>query len=126
MLSLGLHRSPRTATKVEFHHKVCCCVLVQICWVNPKAFALESTLGADDAPIGDIIGPDFYDWDLSLRKSFSFGERASLQTQADAFNAFNRANWNTPTVNNVTAAAFGQITTSLPARVLLFGGKINF
>jgi len=97
-----------------------------ICWVNPNAFALESNLGAGDAPIGDIIGPNFYDWDLSLRKSFSFGERASLQFEADAFNAFNRANWNNPTVNNATAPSFGQITTSLPARVLLFGGKINF
>jgi hypothetical protein len=36
------------------------------------------------------------------------------------------ANWNNPTVNNAGAASFGEITTSLPARVLLFGGKINF
>jgi hypothetical protein len=102
------------------------CPALKICWANPNAFTTESVLGAGDAPIGNIIGPDFYDWDLSLRKSFSFGERASLQFQADAFNAFNRANWNNPTVNNAGAASFGEITTSLPARVLLFGGKINF
>ena len=89
-------------------------------WSAPK-------VGAGDAPIGDIIGPDFYDWDLSLRKSFALSVRegASPQFQADAFNAFNRANWNNPTVNNAGAVSFGQITTSLPARVLLFGGKIN-
>jgi hypothetical protein len=29
-------------------------------------------------------------------------------------------------VNNAGAASFGEITTSLPARVLLFGGKVNF
>ena len=41
--------------------------------------------------------------------------------QADAFNAFNRANWNNPAVNNVGAASFGQITGSLPGRVLQLG-----
>jgi len=99
-----------------------------ICWVNPNAFSLESPLGAGDAPVGNIIGPNFYQWDLSLRKTFRlpFREGLSLQFQADAFNAFNRVNWNNPTVNNVGAASFGQITGSLPARVLQFGGKINF
>ena len=99
-----------------------------ICWVNPNAFTLESVLGAGDAPVSNIIGPDYYQWDLSLRKAFPlpFREGMSLQFQADAFDAFNRVNWNNPTVNNVGAGSFGQITGSLPARVLQFGGKINF
>src|ERR1039458_4900191 len=73
-----------------------------LCWVNPNAFALESSLGAGQAPIGDIIGPNFYQWDLSLRKTFKLPSREGmrLQFQADAFNAFNRTNWNNPTVNN--------------------------
>jgi len=99
-----------------------------ICWVNPNAFALESPLGAGDAPIGNIIGPNFYQWDLSLRKSFNlpFREGMKLQFQADAFNAFNRTNWNNPTVNNAGTSSFGQITGSLPSRVLQFGGKFSF
>jgi hypothetical protein len=99
-----------------------------ICWVNPNAFATEGPLGAGDAPIGDIIGPNFYEWDLSLRKVFDlpFREGMHLQFQADAFNAFNRANWNNPTVNNAGATTFGQITGSLPGRVLQFGGKFTF
>jgi len=99
-----------------------------ICWVNPNAFALSSALGAGDAPIGDIIGPNYYQWDLSLRKTFTLPYREGLrfQFQADAFNAFNRANWNNPNVGNPGAASFGQITTSLPARVFQFGGKFNF
>jgi len=99
-----------------------------ICWVNPNAFALEGALGAGDAPVNNIIGPNFYQWDLSARKIFPlpFREGMSVQFQADAFNAFNRANWNNPTVNNVGAASFGQITGSLPGRVLQLGGKFNF
>jgi hypothetical protein len=53
-------------------------------------------------------------------------EGLKLQFQADAFNVFNRANWNNPTVNNAGTSSFGQITGSLPARVLQLGGKINF
>src|SRR3984957_9069740 len=99
-----------------------------VCWVNPGAFALEGALGAGDAGIGNILGPDFYQWDLSLRKIFAlpFREGMRLQFQADAFNAFNRANWNNPTVNNVGSSSFGQITSSLPGRVLQFGGKFTF
>jgi hypothetical protein len=99
-----------------------------ICWVNPAAFTLEPFLGAGDTSIGNIIGPNYYQWDLSLRKAFRlpFREGMRLQFQADAFNAFNRANWNNPTVNNVTTASFGQITGSLPARVLQLGGKFTF
>jgi hypothetical protein len=98
-----------------------------ICWVNPNAFALASVLGAGNAPIGNIIGPNFYQWDLSARKTFNLPrEGMKLQFQADAFNAFNRANWNNPTVNNAGTASFGQITGSLPGRVLQLGGKFNF
>jgi hypothetical protein len=99
-----------------------------ICWANPNAFVQEGALGAGQAPIGDIIGPNFYSWDLSLRKIFNlpFREGMRLQFQADAFNAFNRTNWNNPTVNNAGSSSFGQITGSLPARVLQFGGKFIF
>lgn len=99
-----------------------------ICWVNPNAFAAASVLGAGNAPIGNIIGPNFYQWDLSLRKTVNlpFREGMRLQFQADAFNAFNRANWNNPTVNNAGSSSFGQITSSLPARVLQIGAKFNF
>jgi Carboxypeptidase regulatory-like domain len=105
-----------------------------ICWVNPRAFTTASFLGAGDTSIGDIIGPNYYQWDMSLRKTFNlpFREGMRLMFQADAFNSFNRANWNNPTTNNAPTAGnaatstFGQITGSLPGRVLQFGGKFNF
>jgi hypothetical protein len=81
-----------------------------------------------DAPIGDIIGPSFSQFDLSARKIFDLPGREGmrLQFQVDAFNAFNHANWNNPTVSNAGSPNFGQITGSLPARVLQFGAKFNF
>lgn len=108
------------------------CPAGKVCWFNPNAFVPATALGAGDAPIGNIIGPDFYQWDMSLRKQFALPvESMKLQFQADAFNVFNHTNWNNPTVNNAPApgtanSSFGQITTSLPARVLQFGAKFIF
>lgn len=97
-----------------------------ICWFNPNAFALPSTLGAGDAPINDLIGPNFYTWDLTARKTvvLPWREGLSFQIEGDAFNAFNRANWSNPGTSVTTT--FGQITGSLPARVVQLGGKVNF
>jgi hypothetical protein len=110
-----------SGTCANFHAK---------CWVNPGAFVSESALGAGDAPTNNIIGPSFYQWDLSLRKVFNlYKERASLQFRADAFNAFNQTNWNGTagfSLNNVGSPTFGQITQAFAARVLQFGAKINF
>jgi outer membrane receptor protein involved in Fe transport len=101
-----------------------------ICWVNPAAFVPESKLGAGDAPVNDIIGPHFYQWDLSLRKLFNLpGEGMGLQFRIDAYDAFNQTNWsglNGFSVNNAGAGSFGQITQSFPARVLQFGLKFSF
>jgi hypothetical protein len=114
-----------------------CANPLAICWVNPNAFTAAgapnappeaSALGAGDTPIGNIIGPNFYQWDASVRKTFAlpFREGWRLQFQADAFNVFNRANWNNPNVGNAGSASFGQITGSLPGRILQFGGKFSF
>src|SRR5215469_8744967 len=101
-----------------------------ICWVNPSAFAAESPFGAGDAPTSDIIGPAFYQWDMSLRKNFALPrEGMSLRLQADAFNVFNQTNWNATSgfsVNNVGSSTFGQITQAFPARILQFGIKFAF
>ena len=103
------------------------CPAGKICWVNPNAVVAASNLGAGDASLGNIIGPNFYQWDMSLRKQFGLPvESMKLQFQADAFNVFNHTNWNNPTTNNAGAASFGQITTALPARVLQFGAKFVF
>ncbi|MGH9572213.1 MAG: carboxypeptidase regulatory-like domain-containing protein [Candidatus Acidiferrales bacterium] len=99
-----------------------------ICWLNPAAFSTASLLGAGDAPIGQLIGPNFYTWDLTARKTvvLPWREGMSFEIEGDAFNAFNRANWNNPGTGNAGSPTFGQITGSLPARVLQLGAKINF
>jgi len=104
-----------------------CANVHAICWANPNAFAPASAFGAGSAPTADIIGPDYYQWDMSLKKEFGLPhEGMTLQLRTEAFNVFNHTNWNGPTVNNAGSASFGQITTSLPARILQFGVRFAF
>lgn len=49
-----------------------------ICWFNPNAFGPASELGAGDTPVNNLIGPHFYQWDLSLRKTIALPWREGL------------------------------------------------
>jgi carboxypeptidase family protein len=101
------------------------CPARKVCWFNPGAFSLAPNTSAGNASIGSIIGPDYYTWDASLRKTFKLPrEEMSLMFQADAFNAFNRTNWNNPSTSANSTA--GQITSANPPRQVQFGAKFNF
>src|SRR5260370_39040504 len=58
-------------------------------------------------------GPGFVEVDLSIAKTFHFTERLRLQLRADAFNALNRVNLNTPILDLSSTATFGQSTSAL-------------
>ena len=90
-------------------------------------------------------GPDFWNLDSGLLKTFKITERVNLQFRAEAFNILNHPNFlnprnassGTPRVNNSLFARTCCSTASLPAsatviaigepnRVLQFGAKVNF
>jgi hypothetical protein len=64
--------------------------------------------------------------DFSVHKSFGLGgERRKLEFRAEAFNLFNHPNYGLPD-SNVSDAAYGQITSSLPPRQLQFALRLSF
>jgi outer membrane receptor protein involved in Fe transport len=94
-------------------------------YFNPAAFAIpsEGTLG--NSVRNFMTGPGFKKADLSLFRSFDLPGDARLQFRAEAFNAFNNVNLNTP-VANISSATVGRITTAGPARVMQFGLRMTF
>lgn len=101
------------------------CPAGKICGFNPAPFALAPTTAAGNAPAGNITGPGYFGTDLSLRKTFALPrEGMGLQLQADAFNVFNRTNWNNPGTS--VSSGLGLITASNPPRQLQFGTKFTF
>ena len=94
-------------------------------WFNTAAFTNPPAAGLGNAGVGDVEGPSWNNWDISLRKVFKLRETWSLRIQADCFNLANHPNFNNPDVT-VTDSGFGSITGSQPARNIQFGARFAF
>ena len=84
-----------------------------------------------------LRGRAVYTTDLSLFKNVPIGEHWKLQFRAEAFNVFNKQNWDTPANGNLTlntnattlAAGVGKISNlaqGTTARQIQFGLRLIF
>jgi hypothetical protein len=73
-----------------------------------------------------VSGPSFLTLDMSLARRISFGERYSIQIQADAFNILNRTNFVIGQSQDVNSTSFGRITGTFAPRVIQLSGRFNF
>ena len=90
---------------------------------NGNRILVPNTIG--NTARGSITGPPTTRFDLTLVKNLRFGETFRLQLRAEGFNIFNHTNFRGLNAN-VTAAAFGQITTVRDPRNIQLGAKIYF
>jgi hypothetical protein len=103
-------------------------------YLNKNAFCTTPPIGDGtgygNSPLGLILGPGQFNWDMSLVKTTRVGgirEDATLQFRTEFFNAFNHAQFNNPTVLDVSKSTFGQITsTSVSPRLIQFALKYAF
>lgn len=95
---------------------------------GPGGVANPGATGWGTTPRNAFRGPSQQNWDLSLIKAFTVGERNSFQFRADFFNLFNHPIFRFPSSVNIgTPATFAQITeTAVPARLIQFGLKYSF
>ena len=70
-------------------------------------------------------GPGIANADVSLLKSFSFGESRRLQFRAECFNLANHANFGLP-VTDLASPSFGRILEAAPPRLVQLGLKFLF
>jgi hypothetical protein len=101
---------------------------------TPDAFLPLSTGGFSDAtgygdsPRNCIIGPPQKNVDLTVGKSFTFGERQELRFRTDFFNLFNHPSFANPAAPDVSAnGALAQITSVIGnPRLIQFSLKYSF
>ena len=81
-------------------------------YFDTSVFSLNAPFTFGNAPriMPNLRGPGAANFDLSMFKNTNITERIRLQFRAEAFNAFNRVQFNVPTTN-ITSAAFGRITS---------------
>jgi len=94
-------------------------------WVNAAAFAPAPNNRFGNSPVGNVEGPGLQQYNLSLSKNFRMTERFNLRFQADAFNAFNIANFNGLNVN-LSSNQFGTLASAYPPRQLQLQTKLTF
>lgn len=92
-------------------------------FVNPAAGTAGNA--ARTAPLG-LFAPRTADTDLSVRRTFAFGEGLKLSIQADAFNVSNSVYFSAPNTT-VGSASFGEFTAqaNLP-RKMQFSARLTF
>jgi hypothetical protein len=94
-------------------------------WFDLNAFAAPRQFQFGDAGRGILVGPRNFNVDLGVQRLFPIGEGKRLQFRWEMFNAFNRANFNTPNAAIGNAQA-GQISGTAPARIMQLALKLSF
>ena len=95
--------------------------------INSAAFGLPSSLQQGTLTRNSLRGFAFSQFDLALRRKFSFAEYRSLQFQVDAMNVFNHPNFEDPLANDLQlGSTFGQSTAVAGARSLRFSLNFTF
>jgi hypothetical protein len=105
--------------------------------INAVAVPTDRSQPFGTAGRNTVRGPNFWQADLGLHKSFPvFREATRLEFRMEAFNLFNRSNFQVPDtnasniriVNNapVLGGSYGKITATYPARQIQFALKLLF
>jgi hypothetical protein len=103
-------------------------------YLNSSAFSAPATYDASgnlSSPFGDasrnlVRGPDYYNLNFSLNKTFSLPvDRMKLQFRAEAYNLLNKTNFSAPD-SGLSDTSFGTISSTFSPRVLQLGLKLSY
>jgi hypothetical protein len=97
-------------------------------YLNPNTVVLPTDVSQPFGNVGrnTVRAPGFVQLDLGLHKQFPmFWEGHNIEFRAEAFNATNRTNFQSPNGNR-SSSSFGQISGTFPARQFQFALKYLF
>ena len=95
-------------------------------WFNPAAFTAPQGVGRNgNVGHNALRGPGFYQFNLSLGKTFTVAEGKTLELKWENFNATNHVNLGAPN-NYVDQAGAGTITSAADMRQMQFGLHFRF
>ena len=94
-------------------------------WFNTAAFVIPPFGSFGNSGRNILDGPSYQSVNVSLVKNAHLAESAVLQFRAEAFNLFNRPNFDLPDIF-VGSPTFGRINSAQSPRHIQFGLKILF
>jgi len=89
------------------------------------AFAQPALGTFGNAGIGSVKAPGFWQFDLSVTRTFQIREMQKVEFRAEAFNLANRFIMQDPTVD-LNSNKFGQVTAARDPRIMQFALKYLF
>ena len=96
------------------------------CGTGTDAFAVPALYTYGNGGINTLRADNLVQFDISLIKSFRFGESRSLEFRGNFFNVFNRATFAAPTTN-IDSTSAGVVNSTLNAsREIELAGKFYF
>ena len=95
---------------------------------NLDIFRNPAMLEAGTLPLSPVSGPWYATVDLGLRKNIALPLSAGsrMQIRVDAFNVFNRANFDIGRYHNPNSREFGLISSTFAARQIQVGTRLTF
>jgi hypothetical protein len=78
-----------------------------------------------DSGTHTLQNPGYQDYDVSVYKSWKFGEQPNLTFRADFFNVFNRVNFQSISTYDL-APNFGDVSGAYPAREIQLSLRFAF
>jgi hypothetical protein len=134
--SLNAPAETQTANQLKAHVAIYGAHAPGYHYFDPTAFAPVTTATYGDVRLNSLRGPGLFRLDTGLRRSFNFGDRASLLFLAQAFGITNTPQFGNPgsTVSNAGFAdggisaynGYDTITSAGGSRVLQFGLKLSY
>ncbi|HEX3878885.1 MAG TPA: TonB-dependent receptor [Bryobacteraceae bacterium] len=74
---------------------------------------------------GRYTGPNLFEWDSSINKTFPIAERLKIQLRFEFYNIINHPNLN-GVVSDLSSSSFGKSTSTLIPRYLQIAAKVEF
>ena len=94
-------------------------------WFNASAFLLPRAGTFGNAGVGRVRGPGLDVVDVSIGKQMDVVGRARIEMRADAFNVFNRPQFNAPD-RSLTSSTFGRVLSAQLSREIQLGVRLSF
>jgi hypothetical protein len=94
-------------------------------WLNTAAFSANTVGTFGNAGWNSLVGPSYFDLDVSLSRWFTVRESQKLQLRFEFFNATNHVNFANPS-SGLNTSTFGTIFSAGNPRILQFAAKYVF
>ena len=94
-------------------------------WFNTAAFVGPAPFTFGNSPRSVLRGPGIVTTDLTLEKMIGLGGSRRFDVRVEAYNLFNRANFNIPGFT-LGAADFGAISSARAPRTVQLGARVSF